>query len=623
MAWRWKQSKKKKRKVPTEYPGRFAEFERYGQSILSNLSEAAKEEPWLLKVTAIAWTAGPVTCFGLYFSYYAVYGKWPDISVLFYFGLYTGLTGVISIFSRILSKATTEKQRQEDEKTLLEVSSMFPDLIMALKNEQLAQYDDSTQQQVAATMILEDPDASEGSLITAIENLLGIPEVADRIRRIETYRKKGFFSVIQRESETFEMDYKQELEDLQLRNPKAAFLVKERMQGRRPSKKIGKARKPGFLRRLFEAQDHQSLSMLDLSDLEEFLKVTLELLLGRRFFVLRWKAFGNHPLAESARRRDKARNRIYQNRFKIFKARRDLLDLLRENRPQFTETLEYQFFADEQNAEKFKSKIEQIVATDPPEEFEPALNLAELQMLTNYHIKELRSALTYHETVLTRYQIIQKSFEDLRREYGQEIPLHLYSRQRPGTSGIRFDSELVRLTSEQRIELGRKLHAVFNKILVRSDRTKILWETDDDGDRPLTQRQLKLFCLEVLDNLMNYLPTREPAIMDSLESSFGIHVISIEWGLSKKTKFGWLAAGVDEIGDYPQVTVARTVQRLLRYFYGELSRKDLDYLEKEFKLDLDRFNITDFYKLLPQRIDQVEEEAAEITEKLKLQSAGN
>lgn len=574
---------------------RYSDYEVYGETLLSRLSNTAEDEAWLYKILSLTWTAGPVTAVGLYLSYWLAYKKLPNLDLLFYFGTFALFTGLISLVSSIFYKLTIETRKKDSQRILLDVITELPELILTVRNENIAHLNSPDKKFTAAAYLLEDPDASESSLVTAVELITQCPEMARKVAEFETYRKKGLFSLIEEQRLQTIETYEEELKALREQDPYVARLIYRRLQGKPPSKAVGRVRERGFLKHIIAAQICQNLRLIRLKDTEELLTLVLELLLGRRYTVLRWKLSGGHPLAEAARKRDRLKqrhNRFINRRIQITE---DLVDILEEyldvsdihldeNEEQLSEANLYQL----------SSKTQELEKLDHLDQRERDEVIKEAQD----KIRELVRLMNALKVSTDKMTALIKDFYRIRRQYGANLPLN-FLKNRSG-SGIYFERTQIRLTAEQKVRLAEQLSGLLRPFSINRTHTQILLESDDFAPpQTLSPYMIASLTNDIFVALNKYINLSEVVTRDALEASTSIYISPIEWGLSKRTKFGWLTASVEEIENRLGPVAYKTAQRMIKYFSGRLSPQHLHFLKEEFGIQLDETQAADLARRTP------------------------
>lgn len=560
-------------------------LERHGSAFINRLTAAIREESLKFRLLALAWTAGPVTYLALYVGFSLGYGKQPPRELFIYFGVFTLITGLISIAAGVFKKATVEARRKAVSRMIAEVIARLPDLIIAVRNLGVMQLSPGQRRLRGVLYLLSDPDATESSIETAIEDLTGSRELARHFRRLESFRKKGLSILVREEAETIKNDHASELQAVAAQSDYISFLLESRLAGRIPSKRFGQRRKYGFLQRIIHAVNTGSEEGIELIDTMEMLKLILEFLMDREFTVLRWKLSGHHPMVDASkkleqlvRQRQRLERDIRLSKYRVIQ----LLD------SSINEGLTPHAPGREKVQDApFSFTMAAMPKFDIPEDY-PSRNGKHIDDLTAGLMK-IRDKSLKLEKVKKKEMEARKTFSRFRHEYRASIPPYAEG-DRPAALSVQFERSSVRFSHEDKIHFTENLQHYLRNLTSNRDRTKLFAENPDrdtqEENRSITVEELQGIALRIFAELENLLDLSEESVISALESSTAINVGAIEQGLTRKTKIGWLQALVEDMEDNESVLGLQTAKRLVDHFQCGLPLPVARSLSDRFHLPL-------------------------------------
>lgn len=569
----------------------FQTVERRGASFLAQLTAAIKEESWKLRLLALAWTAGPVTFVALLIGFRLGYGVSPPGQLYIYFGGYTVIVGLISLVVGVLQRATVAARRKALEEILSDVIAKIPDLIVSVRNLGTYELSSEARRLRGAQYLLGDPDATEASIETAVEDLTGSASLARRFRRLESFRKKGLMGLVREEGEAIRRDYEPLAEHIRSRSRHVAFLLESRMAGRAPSKRLGMRRRWGFIRRLISQVERGELAAMQLADTEDLLKFLLELLMDRRFLVLRWKLSGDHPLVAASRRWERLRRERQKLERKRRLAKYAVIGILDRG---INKGPTPAFPAEEAEPQAEKGGLYPFTLANIPDFSRPEAILAgagscrkELQEYLE-RIERYRRDLA---KIAKREAIARREFSRLRDQYRRALQTAAAGEKEEGVT-VRLEQDRIYFRNEDKIRFARHLQYYFANLTTDRERTRVLTETgreeSQEGMRSLSGDELKGIVLRIFGELEDLLDLGEDAVIESLEASAAINVSAIEYSLSRRTKIGWLQAMVEDMEENARPIALRAAERMGAYLQGQLPKAVARELSVSYRLPLDK-----------------------------------
>ena len=296
---------------------RYGYYEEAGGNFIERLSEAIRQESWAIKLIALAWAAGPVTMVALFVSFWIANRSIPSVNLIIFIAVYTIMAGLISIVVSIVKRATGTAKQVEAERVLSEVLGKLPDLLITIRNESLLQMPKEKRKIAAAIVLLQDPDATESTIQTALEDLTGNGEIGWMFRRLESYRKKGIFSRVDEYAEEVSTKFSKILEEVRTKSQYASMLLDARLAGSAPSKRFGQRRTPGFLAKLISLVEKGKFEDVDLEHAREMVKLLIEFFVDRKFIILNWHLEGKNPIIRAWNKLENLRNeslRLHRNK---------------------------------------------------------------------------------------------------------------------------------------------------------------------------------------------------------------------------------------------------------------------------------------------------------------------
>lgn len=566
------------------------DYEIDGESSIQRLVDAAFEEGWLSKILLIVWTAGPVTAIALLFAYWLINGKMPPVNLLFYFGVFTGLSSLLTILTNFFLRVRQEQRKANAQQSLLWAIGGLTDFVLAVRNEYLESLGSKSGRFQSALYLLQDPDSNPDSIETAVEDLTGNRDMSQRFRRLESYRKKGLSPHVRDESASIVEHFETELNAIAEQAPEAYHYLSLRLNGKIPSKKLGKVRKKQFLKNIADAQAIDNPDLVDLRDTEELLKLTLELLAGRSYLVAKWKAFGFHPLAAAMRKREQAAYWLLQLR----KKRAELVGIITRYLKDSGQFPELRLFNgsrfENENLPKLKEAVEQLKAKAAAAGSGGKAVIAKEDFRNLvYSLQDLEELTPEFEKAKSKLKVAREQFWEHRKKYGKIFPLKFYKSRPPQGSGVYFQRDKLRLSERQKIELTRRIKSIFQNFTADED-LSLLGERNREYelDNLLGAEDIKLLTLEIFDVINEFVDLRRPSIREAIEVSNSFYLGLVETGLSRRAKYGWIIALAEEIEERPNLVMLRTIERLLNTFEAELSPQGIEFLSQALNIPRER-----------------------------------
>lgn len=540
---------------------RYGYYEEAGGNFIERLSEAIKQESWAIKLIALAWAAGPVAMLTLFVSFWIANRSIPSVNLIIFIAAYTIIAGLISIVVSIVKRATGTAKQIDAERILSEVLGKLPDLLITIRNESLLQMTHEKRKIAAAIVLLQDPDATESTIQTALEDLTGSGEMGWMFRRLESYRKKGVFSRVDEYAEEVLKKFGNILEEVRNKSQYASMLLDARLAGSAPSKRFGQRRTPDFLPKLINLVEKGKFDAVDLSFAREMVKLLIEFFVDRRFTILNWHLEGKNPIIKAWNKLENLRNessRLHRSRriiqYEILINLDEYRARTREEGEEFvllTSFPNYTFLEDEVGKKNFK------------------------RLKLHRRLKELEGVNKDIENIEEKIKKAQAVFSQARKEHPDPFDFYMDDKSR-GEIRLKIEKEKLSLSNKDKIEFTRKLSFYLSALTTNRQCTRIL--TSGAGEsreepRPITQQELVALIFRIFALFEFYVDLSQVGVLDSLGASPAINIGSIDYALSKKTKVGWLHAMVDELLDLPAPIALKAAERIVEGFKQPLSKK--------------------------------------------------
>lgn len=285
------------------------QLERRGHREVDAVVASAREVPWALNVLQLLWTAGPVVFLAIQGGHYLGFGTAAQPRNVLFFAVYTFLFGAIGLVARFAATTVRERRQQRARRALTQVLDLLPDLIFTVRDVALGQLPAEARRREAAQILLRKADLGPEGVALGVEELTGDAVLAEAAKRIEMFRRLGLYSRVQELLEAAAERRAAALANLHAVAPEAAELLRDRLAGRAPSLEEGVPRGEGFLERILAAADGDEPQIMSLSDVEDLLTLTLELVSGREILRLTFDYSGDWRVARALDEVEAAQNR--------------------------------------------------------------------------------------------------------------------------------------------------------------------------------------------------------------------------------------------------------------------------------------------------------------------------
>jgi hypothetical protein len=538
-----------------------------GKQLMRGLKRAVQSEGIGRTAVRLAWTAGPVTYLALQGGYYIAYQQPVPTPIFFYFAGYTVVAGLAAVLVRIVYRATRGERIEQDQRALDRSLGVLPGLVLHARDHALAGYDEESARMIAARYLLQNPDATELAVSSAIRDLGGSRDLAYSFQRIEVFRRNGMYSRVKVESQSIERDVEALTAQLIERSPITAQLVADRAAGLPPRKASGRRRVEGFLERALAADSIDDSTLLTLADIEEILGLAIEILSGRSFPLVLFHFEGdNRPRAawnelERARREYRTRLRARNSRLRL------VAEILSKRLPDYLP-----------GTPRLTAVPQLISAVSAAlESWAGSLNGLRFRFTRDTDIETIRKAISAYsqlEEADRQLSRCHKRLVSTARAY-QDL-IHLSSSREKHDSQVqqwigaqfRMEQKEISLQESQRLMFARKTD-----------------ETIADLGPARTADELRSAAVDIIGHLEAFIPLYRTEVQQAIELSRAPTFSSIEAGLSRKVLVDWVTALVAEVDGSPQEYYVGRIMQLTRYHGVVLDDRSRPAIARQLNID--------------------------------------
>jgi|GEM_PF-6669172 len=478
----------------------------------THLRLVLRQEKWFLIILWMLWLVGPVTYLSLQAGSYVGYGKVAPIETFVYFAIYTLITAAFTVISRVFNSVIViPKQIKQDKLIDNTINRLFM-IFFAARNEHLKNYSTEDRYIIAAWWHILSSSTENIDLQDLIYKISGNETLSALIKRVDYYRKQGFYILLNEEVKAHEEEIKVFIEELSDRFPAFASYIKDRFYGITPSLNIGQKRPAGFINRLSLVLEKSNSDHATGDDMLSMLHFSLELLLGRSIVTVYPKFYGLAKLEDARREFDK-----YLSDFRLAIRKRNdkmiglIIDLLEGN------TLENDayFFtrgAKTQDLAKFMLKS---LAYVPRGSIKIQNRYEDIRRL-NKRVERLWYIVVQKEKIYN--QRWAKDSEKLKESLSDNKKVNTKK------SVLQFEEFDIQLTSKQRYACADAILEIIDDIVIRRKNLKAL-SVSGTVNEVLSEDDYKMIAAQignVFDDIINISePEEQLAIEASKACDFG------------------------------------------------------------------------------------------------------
>lgn len=549
-------------------------LERVGRTRIDELVSRTRRVPWVLTFAQLLWTAGPVTYLAMMGGHLMGYGEPVGMGTYVFFAIYVVLAALIGIIARITAETLRSRKQSQARDHVTRTLDVLPDMIFTVRDLHLTTMDGPSRQREAAAIFLQKLDLGTESVGQAVTDLSGDITLGQIARQVESFRRVGLFSRI-RDLERRHKDHIQAcLDQVRAWSPEVATTLEERLAGVAPSQEAGVARGEHFIESVFSAAHREDLSLMSMTDAEDLLTLSFELLSGREIVRLTISYEGDWQLARALDELENRHNEYRQLKASAVLHLQDLAQLLVNSRltgltPRLlecdtTELLQAASSALTGLATRMGSNRSDL-GSDPRVK-ETLRRASHYARLTRLAIERLRERYRDYTRALDQWNRLRQA-----RASADDRP-------RPGEyRGLRIKESLIALDDDQKLHLAGEFCRYLDDLDIATSEQGIRQhgeKMDLQGAKRLAIRlALILRPLIALDN---------PSVQRALESSRAAYFEGLEMGFSADAKAGLGAAVVKEVQQNLGPAAELIALRLTQLYRMPLSPRVVAFLAEQY-----------------------------------------
>ncbi|MGM0675332.1 MAG: hypothetical protein ACQETQ_11605, partial [Spirochaetota bacterium] len=514
-----------------------------------------------------------------------------------YFAIYTLIAGVFAVLTRVAYRVFRSQPAEEAAERLSHVMGTLLDLVASTRNVTLEGYEGHDRVVLAATHVLENPDASETALEQAARDLTSNAHLAERLRAVEIYRRVGLWSRaldINREVAT---ELEDELSKVRKSSPRLARTLKRRFVGLGPTKREGRPRTEGFIERVLAAGEEDNYELMTLADVEDVFTLAFELLAERSFTILSLDYHGIPRFGAAFVRVERLR-REYRH---LVRTRNNRLRALAEqlNRSDHIDRVA--------SAIPVIGDVEEVLnnVLSAVDAYFSSLQKRNRRMPRFLKPKRAGtgspSAATrekpFAQSVLKLYSSLYRANADLKKKHAElvkairdyqkirsstpESHLRLLSPAQSG-QGIRLKRRTVSVPEDRRIGLAGELHRLLADVSVTPRFFRAVMDAEGTERRYISPVGYKHLAVSILLALDRAAGLSRPEVQYAIEGVHAPNVGIADRTLGREGTLGWALSVVQELVPNLQTAVQRVISALVSYHGARPTDELMEYLENEF-----------------------------------------
>lgn len=587
----------------------FSRARKFLRNLFKNIVQAFKNEPWLTTFISLIWTAGPVCVISLSAGYYMGYGSLPNKQLFLYFSIYILISGLATIIYRIFHNSANSISEQRYNYYLNTSLEKLLALMNTGRSLYLNSLKPSHRKTQEAFIILDNTDATKDDLAIAVSMLSDDDDLLASIRKIEVFRHYGYANRIFEEYEKV----KPKLDIITSENnsitAKQAELLHNRFLGKRPSKKIGKPRRSGFVSRLLNYRKTRNYNLATLEDAREALIFAYELLCGRKLKTFSCRINQVSNLLEVS---SELELRLNNYRTALNDRNKTIAVLLRflESENLIHEVTKN---TDVNNLAFINVVVEKVTNEIKALVHEKFSDEAKLSKEDLAYFKKLINNLSY---ILGAYQRIWQETEELLSQINELNKISAQYKKlqekyfkrledlvfKDGSQKFNIDIEDTSIfLSEYEIKIfSEKLFKLFSDLKIDREKLLIKYKQPLSSKSTLNTEDLIELSSSALKILLKYISLRDKNIQATIEGSNSPDFGSIELGLSMKTIVDWSTSLVEDMQDDISNMIYKISQWYVNFKKEKLSNTELNYLQAEFEADygiIEKYDVSDLLKV--------------------------
>ena len=564
-----------------ESSGSQVNLERVGRSRIDDMAASTRKVPWTLTLLQLLWTAGPVTFLAMQGGSYLGYGEPASVATYVFFAIYVVLAATIGLVARVAADAVRGNRQARARANITRTLDMAPDLMFTMRDLHLATLPDDQRQQEAAFILLGKLDLGSSSIAMAVEDLTGDRNLAEIAQRIEIYRRAGMHSRV--EDWVKHSTVQREVANAAFRGsaPLIFQALEQRLQGVAPSQEAGIPRSRNFIARIFAAAHYDDLSLMSLTDVEELLLLTFELLNDRRITRLTIDYAGDWKLARVLDQMERTQSNYRQVRASAQQRLHDFNSLLTET-GLVSSVSDTEGISPDQRLARANFELGQLLAESTGRRSPLARDEVTREAL--------RRALRYARLTRQAIDRLQESYrakaralkvwERLRR---QQLPATAAGNHNQRRQGLLIRESTIALSDDQKLALTEGFCRYLDEMQITKGSQGILQRGEllpvDKAKRLGIHLALILEPLVELEN---------PAVQRAIDGSNGIYLEGLETGFSADAKAGLGTAAAKEIQENLGPAAELVATRLTQLYHLPLTESMINFLCNNYGADRQR-----------------------------------
>jgi len=556
-------------------------LERVGRSRIDDMAASTRKVPWTLTLLQLLWTAGPVTFLAMQGGSYLGYGEPASVATYIFFAIYVVLAATIGLIARVAADAIRGNRQARARANITRTLDMAPDLMFTLRDLHLATLPDDQRQREAAFILLGKLDVGSSSIAMAVEDLTGDRELAEIAQRIEIYRRAGMHSRV--EDWVRHSAARRELAIAAFRgsSPLVFQALEQRLQGIAPSQETGIPRNRNFIARIFTAAHYDDLSLMSLTDVEELLLLTFELLSDRRITRLTIDYAGDWKLARVLDQMERTQNEYRQVRASAQQRLHDFNSLLTET-GLLSPAPDTAGMSPDQRLAQANAELGQRLAESTGRHSALARDAVTREAL--------RRALRYAKLTRQAIDRLQESYRAKVRAL--KVWERLRRRQLPATAagngtqrrqGLLIRESTIALEDDQKLALTEGFCRYLDEMQITKGSQGILQRGE-----PLRVDKAKRLGIHLALILEPLVELANPAVQRAIDSSNGIFLEGLEIGFSADAKVGLGTASAKEIQENLGPAAELIATRLTQLYHLPLTESMINFLCNNYSADRQR-----------------------------------
>lgn len=554
-------------------------LERVGRSRIDDLVSSSREAPWFLTIAQLLWTAGPVTFLALQVGSLMGYGEPVEVTTYIFFAIYVIVAALIGIVARIVSKMISGHKQDRARQHITRTLDIIPDLMFTVRDLNLSSLSRTRRRRDAAAILLRKQDLGPTTIAVAVEDLTRDAALGGIAQQIEVFRRAGMFSRIRDLNKANKDHINAALENVRGYSSDIAEVLSLRLQGVAPSQDEGVQRGENFISQIYSAAHQEDLSLMTLSDVEDVLQLSFELLSGREVTRLIIDYEGDWQMARALDELERHHNDFRQNKASAVLYLRDLTHFLIQSglTPLTQKTLEQDMDTLLNETSTALTRLVARLRWSGEQELTGRPDIRHNLRMALRYAKLTRQAISRLEDRYVRYVRALERWTMMRET------LLSTKRQAPGGEGLRIRESTIALTDEQKLEFASQFCRYLDDHRIATGEKGILRHGSTIGTAHAKHLGIRLVLI-----LQPLIALDNPSVQRAVESSRGAYLEGLEMGFSADAKAGLGAAVVKELNEDLGSAAELIALRLTKLYRMPLSDHVVDFLSNQYGANRER-----------------------------------